>query len=175
MNAYITCPTCEKQYEQPLDQCTYCNYPFSAPEEIRSEFVVKHVEAQALYDDSVRNVKWARTIFFIVSLFNTGFGVYYIMQQDIFPAILGFLVGIVFGIFAALIYRDPLSICISGLVVMVLLYILAAIGDPVSIVRGFIWKLLFLLGTITAVVKVYKLERLRKQSPYFADLPLSKK
>lgn len=175
MNEMITCPTCEKQYDLPLDQCSYCNYPFSAPDEVRSKFVVKHVEAQALYDDSVRNVKWARSVFFIVGVLNTGFGVYYIIQQDIFSAILGLLVGILFGVFAAVIYRDPLSICISGLVVMVILYILAAIGDPVSVIRGFIWKMVFLIGTITAVVKVYRLERLRKQSRYFADLPLSKK
>jgi hypothetical protein len=82
------------------------------------------------------------------------------------------LVGALFIVFGALIYRFPVPITITSLVVYILVTLidvaLAALTDPARMTAGIIWKFIFIAALISSIQSAVAYERERRAEEEYA-------
>jgi hypothetical protein len=75
-------------------------------------------------------------------------------------------VSVVFIILGILVPKAPVACTVTGLVLFIALNAVAALADPVNLVRGIILKVIFLICLIKAVQAAQAYEREAKAARY---------
>lgn len=145
-----TCNLCQLNYGSTVAFCTNCGYPFEADDRTQARFIAEKIQTKSNNKDTLHksaNALFGAAVLYLVSgLIGS--------QGDTFVMIVAAIIAAVFvglGIWAR---QNPLPAIISGIALFTILIIVAAIGDPISIFSGILWKVLifgFLIrGFVTA-------------------------
>jgi len=156
----------------PLDEstiyCPSCGFPQRGTEEEQKKFITDKrillIQLETV-NDSIR--KSRNALFGVAALY----GVSYIMLafSSGLPAVIEGL--ILCGIFVALGFwanKNPYPAVLSGLLLFILIMILFALINPISIVAGLIWKIIII------VAMVYGLQAAKKAKDLMANLEAAK-
>ncbi|MDQ3111245.1 MAG: hypothetical protein M3R17_15255 [Bacteroidota bacterium] len=128
--------------------CPSCGFPQRGTEEEQKKFITAKrllvIKLEGMHD----NIKKSRNALFGVAAL---YGVSYIILalQIGWPAIIegSILCGIFIGL-GLWANKNPYPAVLTGLILFILFIIISAIGNPVSIIGGIIWKIIILTAMI---------------------------
>jgi len=171
MNNAIICPVCKSNYDSPQEICKTCNFPFSGTEKEKSIFIGQQILKKGSIDDAKVSIKRARIILFLIGGFQILNGFIFYLQNPalerevIFQLILG-LIFIGFGIF---VFQNPLVFVSISLGILVSIYLVSAIIDSTTLLKGISWKAVYLFGLIYSLVKILQADKIRKQNKHLNE------
>ncbi|MEZ4794774.1 MAG: hypothetical protein R2773_04755 [Flavobacteriaceae bacterium] len=171
METPITCPTCKTVYEQPLETCSKCGFPFTASEKDRAVFIGKQISKKSDITETRHFITRARIILWIIGALIILPPL--IMYQNTILhntyLIVGLLIGLSFIGFGVLSYWAPFISILIPMVLLVSYYGVLAYIDPMSLIKGIVWKIAFLSGLGYALYNIIKAERIKRQSAFLKE------
>ncbi|MFD1257786.1 hypothetical protein ACFQ3S_13340 [Mucilaginibacter terrae] len=164
----INCPSCMAHIFQSEPACQNCNYPLQGTPDEQQQFLNEREISQIDFDTHEKQISQAgKTLYWIAGLMFLGdllmLGVS--RHYDKVSLTLGFS-AIVSGIFVGLGYwsrTKPTAALITGLCIFILIQLLAAIGDPVSIVKGIFLKIIIIGYLIKGIKSSVEADKMIKE------------
>lgn len=169
-NNLIKCPTCKTEYENQPEKCHHCSYPFSGTDKERAQFVAHLIMKKGEISETKDHIKETRTILFIIAGANIVLPFFQYTDEEfgVLYIILSILIGLTFLFFAFSIKKNPLPSILIPLILLLLFYTIETIIDPTFLVRGIIWKFLFIGSMIYSLVGIIQSEKIKMESEYLA-------
>jgi hypothetical protein len=162
----IKCPTCKSEYQNPVDCCSKCGYPFNGTDQERSSFVAQQIIKGGHIDDAKNSLKSAKAILFVIGAVNIIFSV---LSGNVSVIITGGIVGLGFIVFGFVVERSPFLFLVIPLSLLLLLYLADALFDPMTLIRGIGWKIAYITSLSYAIVRVKRAEKIKKESEYLSS------
>ena len=171
MSEIIKCPNCKTDYETTPDQCANCGYPFAAGDKEKSQFIARQIMKRGKIKDTRNSIRSARIILFIIASINIIFPVIISLTRPVheITLVLGLITGLVFLVFGFTAKKYPFISVLIPLIFLVIVYGLSAIADPSSIMRGILWKIIFLSILIYSLVNIIQSEQIKSESKHLAE------
>ena len=164
MNEKIFCPICYTEYVEESEKCLKCGYPFAGSELDKREFVSSKIRNKKIIEEAQETTKYSRWILFIIGGINLIVSLVMIGNSSnnlvAIPSLVFSLLIIIFSLFS---YKDPFCFLLMGFIALVLLYIIYGLLEPKMLLSGFILKVVFVGGFISGLVKIRKLDVIKKQ------------
>jgi hypothetical protein len=162
----IKCPTCKAEYQEPVDKCPTCGYPFSGTDKEKSSFIAQQIIKGGHIDDARSSLKNAKAVLFVIGAVNIVFA---IISGDLGTIIAGVIIGSGFIVFGFIVERSPVLFLVIPLSLLLLLYLADAFFDPMTLVRGIWWKLAYITALVYAIVRVRRAEKIKRESDYLSS------
>jgi hypothetical protein len=163
----INCPACY-QRAQPEDAfCSGCSYPFQAAEEEQKLFIARRQNGELdleVANSGIRrasnSLKWIAGLLAVSGLIE----IWSSPEEDRTFLLIFYMIAVSVYIFLAIwSSRKPMAAIVTGLVLFVLMHVLAAIGDPKTIIQGLIFKIFMVVYLVRGLKAVLDAERIRKE------------
>jgi hypothetical protein len=160
----MTCPNCNSTVDTHVDNCLKCRYPFSGTEKEKSLFIAQQIIKVGHIDDAKGSLKTAKTTLFVIGVVN----ILLTFFSATSPIVLGLsiFIGSVFIVFGFIVEKKPFLFLIIPLALLLLFYIGDALVDPMTLVRGVLWKVIYVTALVYAVIRVKRAEKIKKESQY---------
>jgi len=167
-NQAIVCPACNVDASTDDAFCPGCGYPFKGTEYEQRMFSANRNAKEIDLDEADKKIRRAsNTLFFIGgTTMVVGLALYAIDKDPSTKNNLLITNCILAVIYAGLGFwckKKPLAAIISGLSLYVLLIIFNAIINPLSIVSGIIFKIIFIGLFINGIKSTLEAEKLKKE------------
>ncbi len=159
------CPACRIDTYENSDFCDNCIFPFKGTEKEKSIHIDKFISKKGIVRDSSDAVGNVRKILFALAALNV-LSVFVLYSGDtyhLFDLVLNVFLALVFVFCAILVKKAPLLFTALPLTILLCVYILNAIIDPVSLLSGSIIKVLILGSLIYSILLSLKAKRFQKQ------------
>lgn len=162
----IICKYCKSEgLDQSLSYCPNCGYPIKGADEQIKSFMVNKQRQKMELEKGEKAVKTARIMLYVLS------GLNFIIGLVFFAYFQTELIILLAGLFGALIYfglavwcrTNPFPAILSGFFVYLIFIALNAIGDPGTIYKGILIKILIILGFIYGLKGAKDSERIKKE------------
>ncbi|MBL6666800.1 MAG: hypothetical protein ISP66_07360 [Flavobacteriaceae bacterium] len=171
MTTLTTCTICNTTYDVEPIVCSKCDYPFSASEEEKSTFVGQLFSKKLIIQEARVKVKNTQKILWAIGGVNV---FYFIILFSFHPTlniyILDLLLGFVFigfGFYAA---KKPFRSILISLILLLGIYVSNALVDPISLFRGIIFKVIFVVGLIYGLLAIYQVHKIKNKNEYFKEI-----
>ncbi len=163
----IRCKACDAKFQEPMDFCSNCGFPFNGTDEEKGKFIGQYLSKKREASDVHQRTRVAsNTLFAIAGLTVLG-GLIVSLKGSMYKSEqIAFIIEI--GVFAILFMGlgfwariNPLPAIITGLTVYVLIYAVQGFIDPEMFFKGILIKgiiLAFLIRGVTASLQAKKLK-----------------
>lgn len=161
------CKACAAKINEDDFFCQSCGFPIKAPAEERDAFI--NNRDYKAYELSLmqKQVKSASTSIFVIGVFTALAGIFYYFtlpeeQKPLVTMILNLLIA---GIFIALGFwckEQPVAAIISALSLYTILLILIMINDPMSILKGIIFKIIIIVYLLKGLNSAFESQKIKK-------------
>lgn len=170
MSELIKCPTCQTDYEIQPDKCNKCGYPFIGTDKEKSHFVAHQIMKKGKISDTKDSIKSTRTILFVIAGFNIVIPFFKFANAQYGGLMIGMsvFIGLIFLIFGFTANKKPFISILIPLILLILFYVLVAIIEPINLIRGIVWKILFIGSMIYSLISIIESEKIKKESEYLA-------
>ena len=162
----ITCKNCKSEgLDLNLNFCPNCGYPINEDDTEMKRFMVKKQRDKTELEKGEKAVKTARIMLYILSGLNLLIGlIFYALEQTELIVLLAGIIGalIYFGL-ALWSKKNPVPAILSGFFVYLIFVALNAIGDPETLYRGILIKVLIVIGFIYGIQGAINSERIKKE------------
>ena len=143
----MICNACDAEYATHVAYCTVCGYPFDADAKTKSAFVAAYLLKKSGKDEAGTNMRKASNALFGAAVLYLVSGVVGSFQEA--EALwVGVALGVVFSGLAIWARHQALPAIISGIALFVLLILVMAVLEPITIFSGILWKVLILVFLI---------------------------
>lgn len=141
------CSKCDTPLPEHQVFCASCGYPERGTDAQKSKFQGQKVLKEREKREAGKKIKSARNTLFIVAAFTFLIGVYYYFQLDRNSGVLitNTILAIVYLLLGFWSQKKPLVSLILGLLVYLTVIVLMGILEPLSIAKGFIFKIIILI------------------------------
>lgn len=163
----MTCPNCNSTFDNPIDNCTKCRYPFNGTDNEKSSFIAQQILKVGEIDDAKESITTAKRILFIIGGINIILPVFSSSTPTVM--VLSALIGLVFIVFGFIVQKNPFLFLVIPLSLLLLLYISDALIDPMTIMRGAISKVVFIMTLTYGIIRVKRAEKIKKESEYLGQ------
>jgi hypothetical protein len=153
--ATLSCRSCQFLNTEDAAYCSECGYPFNAIPEDRDRFIQQRDYSKFLLTELNQKIKKVQNMLFILAGLFGVVGIFMFFSNQENPAALLIVYLIIGGIYTGLGFytkKQPLAAIVSAFCLYLLLMILDAIEDPVTIFKGIIIKII-IIGTFIKGVK----------------------
>ncbi len=162
------CACCAHQYQLEDSFCNSCGFPLLGSKEQQDAHIANRVVKEIDLIDLNKKVDTAcQSLYWITGIItlSTIIGYFALPEEgDLFVFLITSTIMI--GAFLALAVwskSKPATALISGLSLYVIIQVLNMIGDPSSIVRGIIFKVLIIGYLIKGIMAVLEVEKIKKE------------
>ena len=164
----LECKCCFEKVNEIDQFCQACGFPLKGSEEEQKQFFYnrnyQHIEINALN----KKIKSAGTTLYVLAGFFLLFGLGYFVinrTEDTASAILitNAVVAVIFLLLGLWSEKKPVASIISGMVLYVLVQLMSAIEDPLSLFKGIIIKIIIISYLIKGLLSAFEAEKIRKQ------------
>ncbi len=171
MNELITCPTCKTNYETQPEKCNNCGYPFLGTDKEKSHFVAHQILKKGEISNTKDSIKKSRTILFVIAGFNIIVPFFRFNNHEYAGFMIGvsIFIGLIFLLFGFLAKKKPFISILIPLILLVSFYFIDALIEPATLIRGIIWKILFISGLVYSLISIKKSDRIRAESTFLAS------
>jgi hypothetical protein len=162
------CACCAHQYQPEDSFCDSCGYPFQGTREQQDTYIANRTVKEIDLADLNKKVKTAcNSLYWIAGIICLSSILGFFTLEDENEIVI-FLVTtvILVGAFLALAVwskTKPATALISGLSLYVIIQVLNMIGEPSSIARGIIFKVLIIGYLIKGIMAVLEVEKIKKE------------
>lgn len=163
-----SCPCCNNKHESDDLFCNGCGFPLKGTQQEQDFFYSERNAKEIDLSDLNNNVESARkSLYWIAGLSVISFFVGYFTaknEQDKFAILFTsvILIGafLAFGVWSK---TKPTAAMISGLSLYVIIHVINAIVDPVTIFSGIILKMIIIVYLIKGIRSVLEVDKLKKE------------
>jgi ribosomal protein L37E len=164
----LTCRSCSTTVFNHEAFCNTCGYPLQGTEDEQQSFMVNRVGQQIDLEEHDKQVKSASTTLFVLAGLTVLSGAFELFTNDnpSNATAIGIFYCIVVALFIGLglwSRKKPTAAIISGLCLYIVMLLLAAIADPVNIVRGVIMKIVIIGYLIKGIKSSMEADRMIKE------------
>jgi len=164
----IDCQCCFEKVSDADHFCQACGFPLKGSAEEQQHFIYTRNYQQMEIDSLSNKVRSARNTLFVLSGFFLLFGLGYFAvnrREDTASAILitNAVVSVIFLLLGWWAEKKPLASIISGMVLYILLILMAAIENPLSLFQGIIVKIIIISYLVKGLMSAMEAEKIRKQ------------
>jgi hypothetical protein len=161
------CDSCSSQVNHEDQFCTNCGYPLKGTEEDKHKFLMDRNYKEVNLDEANRNIKKSSyALFYIAGVMALVGLIQYGTAGNAADKNAVLLVNVILAaIFAAIGFWcrvKPLAAIISGAALYALIQILNAMVDPVTIVKGIIFKIFVVVLFIRGIKAAIEADKLKK-------------
>ncbi len=171
MQQSISCPVCQSTFEQQPETCHKCKFPFNASEKEKSKFIGQQILKKGTISDTKEKIKRARIILWVIGGINILFPflLYANHPQQKTYIIVGLIIGFLFIGFGFFTHKKPFISILIPLILLLFLYTVDYIQEPISLIKGILWKIIFITGLVYGLVSIIQAERIRKESTFLNE------
>lgn len=153
----LKCYCCKSVYNETDKFCGICGYPLQGTPEEQKQFSINYSVNNFEKDIVKDRIKEARIVLFIISVFTIiqSF-ILYFSEPNVVLLIINLILA---GIYAGLGFwakQKAFAAILTGGIIYVSIILLSAFFDPLTIFKGIIFKVLFIIGFIRAAYGAYK-------------------
>ncbi len=164
----MICPNCQSEYPETIVTCTKCGYPFTGTDQEKSSFIARQVLKAGEIGDATNSIKNAQSILYTIGIVTCVLGL--LMSEDIIAMALNLFLGVGFIVLGYLVVKSPMQILALALGLLLAIYILGALIDWTTLLRGIIWKVICISSLTYAIIKYRKAEKIKKESEYLSKI-----
>ena len=166
----IVCPTCKTSYSIEPPICANCGYPFNATKEIQAKFIADQITKKGHIRDTKDQLKMSRNILFAIAFINliwSGMRLF-LVRMDL-QIYVNSLIGMIFLFFAFFIKKKPLVSVVIPLVLLLSIYAVTGLINPLLLVNGIIWKVIFVSSLTYSIIRIRKSEQIKQESDFLGS------
>ena len=148
----LICEHCKA--ENPLDKkfCTQCRYPIAGTDEEKRRFHSEIAKNKILLRDAEEKIRSAKNIIYILAAFSFLLGlILFFTVNDAASLVVYSVICVLYLGLAAWCSSNPFGAILTAFIVYLTLQLVSAFVDPISIVSGFIWKIIFIGAFIKGI------------------------
>lgn len=163
------CGTCYKDVSADDAFCQNCGYPLKGTDQEQKDFRLQHdFRSIDLNNYTEKTRKAGNSLYWLAGIFVFSGLVFYFTKQDtegaVATLITNLILAMIFLGLARYSRKKPLACIMSGLALYAIIVILNAIVDPVSIVRGIIFKIVIIGLLVNGLKSALEVEKMKKDS-----------
>lgn len=164
----MICPNCQSDYPETIVTCAKCGYPFAGTDQEKSSFIARQVLKAGEIGDATNSIKNAQSILYTIGIVTCVLGL--LRSEDSLALALNLFIGVGFIVFGYLVVKRPMQILTFALGLLLTIYILGALIDWTTLLRGIIWKIICISSLTYAIIKYRKAEKIKKESEYLSKM-----
>jgi hypothetical protein len=146
------CEHCKAENLPEKKFCTQCRFPMAGTDEEKSRFRSDIAKNQILLKDAEERIQSAKNIIYVLAGFSIIVGLILFFSQDDTASLVVYgLIAILYLGLAAWCSANPFSAILTAFIVYITLQIVSAFIDPVTIVSGLLWKVIFIAAFIKGI------------------------
>lgn len=139
------CSFCKKSIEQDVIFCPHCGHPENGTEKERAQFFAKRAMNKNKAIDTKDKISFARNTLFVLAGIMVLFGIIiYGSTNSVLDLGINLFFAFIYLVLAFWSEQKPFVALLIGLFLYITLIVINAIIDPVTLVRGIIWKVLII-------------------------------
>lgn len=155
------CALCRK--EVPISEifCSNCGYPANGTEPQKLKYKQQRAARKAELQNVKKKVNRSAVVLFIIGALNTLMGM--LIAEDDITLIVYIIIGAIFIGIGFWVYKAPLPAALTGLIFYITLIVLSAILDPMSLVKGILWKVLIVSSLIYSISNAKLVKKMEEE------------
>ncbi|SEM58403.1 hypothetical protein SAMN05192574_10170 [Mucilaginibacter gossypiicola] len=162
------CAHCNTQAKPEDTFCTQCGYPLKGTEAEQNIFISeRQVEEIDIFTYNKTLRQASNTLYYLAGIFILSGLVYFFIHKDdedvVTVVITDLIMAAIFLVLGAYSKKKPLACIISGLSLYVIVQVLNAIVEPISIAKGIIIKIVIIGYMIKGIKSAMEIEKIRKE------------
>lgn len=162
------CAYCNTQAKPEDTFCTQCGYPLKGTEAEQNIFIsARQVEEIDLFTYNKTLRQASNTLYYLAGIFILSGLAYFFIHKDeedvVTVVITDLIMAAIFLVLGAYSKKKPLACIISGLSLYVIVQVLNAIIEPISIAKGIIIKIVIIGYMIKGIKSAMEIEKIRKE------------
>jgi hypothetical protein len=163
----LTCEHCGAQAIPGRKFCTQCSFPIEGTEQEKISFRLLVSSRKRFLSDAQDKIKNAKTIIYVLAGFLFVMGLISLLaQDDVASFVANLVLCLTYLILAAWATKNPFAAILTAFVLYLTLQIVGAIVEPITILSGILWKVIFIGAFIKGIRSAYEakgyLEELKK-------------
>lgn len=141
----LVCSFCKIEIKKDVVYCPNCGHPENGTDKERAQFFAKRAMQKNKNIDAGQKIKSARNTLFVLSGLVIVFGfVMYSSSGSTIELAMNFFVAFIYLALAFWSEKKPFIALLVGLLLYITLIAVSAIIEPLSLVKGFIWKIIII-------------------------------
>ncbi|MEO6976950.1 MAG: zinc ribbon domain-containing protein [Mucilaginibacter sp.] len=163
------CETCYKDVSPDDAFCQSCGYPLKGTDQEQKDFRLQHDFRNIdLFAFNSKIKKASNALYYLSGIFVvSGLIIYFInpnAENAVAVLITNLILAMLFLALGGYSKKKPLACIISGLCLYTIIVILNAIVDPITIVRGIIFKIVVIGFLINGLKSALEVEKIKKEN-----------
>ncbi|WP_426667167.1 hypothetical protein ACPPVU_14165 [Mucilaginibacter sp. McL0603] len=164
----ISCNSCLNQVDQNDTFCTACGYPLKGSEDEQKNFMMmKSTKEIYLHEENIKIKRASYALYYIAGATMIWGLVAYGTSKDIETKnsilIVNTILALIYASLGLWSKKKPLTAIISGFSLYVLVFILNAITDPLSIFGGIVFKIFIVVYFVRGIKSAIEADKLKKE------------
>lgn len=153
----LKCYCCKTVYKEDDKFCGNCGYPFQATPEEQKQFSIKYSVNKFSKDDIEKKVKEARIVLFVIAGFTVVQGaIIYFKEESGLLLVVNIILAAIYAGLGFWAKKKAFAAILTGTLIYLSVMILNAFVNPLTIIQGIIFKVVFLVAFIKAAYGAYK-------------------
>lgn len=141
----IKCTHCEIPITETTAFCPECGYPEKGNEQDVAKFYARRVMAKNKNIDAEEKINSARNTLFVMAGVVMLYGFYhFFVNADSATLIVNFIVCCIYILLGFWTKEKPMIALLLGLLLYVTMIIISGILEPISLVKGILWKIIII-------------------------------
>lgn len=139
------CSFCKETIEENVIFCSNCGHPENGTDKQRAQFFGKRAMQKNKNIDADKKINSARNTLFVLCGIMIVFGlISYFSSKEIIILGINFFVALIYLALAFWSEKKPFIALLSGLLLYLTLITISAIVDPLTLVKGILWKVIII-------------------------------
>tara|TARA_A100000171_G_C2139209_1_gene153223 strand:+ start:6522 stop:7028 length:507 start_codon:yes stop_codon:yes gene_type:complete len=161
----IQCPACKTEVYQQDNLCENCKFPFMGSEKEKSIHIGRFISKKGVVQDSsnattnVQKILYALSALYVISIVI----IFSSPDSHWLDMVFNAFLAVIFLLSAILVKKAPVFFTAFPLAVLLGVYTLLAVIDPVSLINGVIIKLLIVGSLVYSLYLLYKSKQFKKR------------
>ena len=164
----ISCNSCLNQVDQNDTFCTTCGYPLKGSEDEQKNFMMmKSTKEIYLHEENIKIKRASHALYYIAGATMIWGLIAYGTSKDVETKnsilIVNTVLALIYASLGLWSKKKPLTAIISGFSLYVLVFILNAITNPLSIFSGIVLKIFIVVYFVRGIKSAIEADKLKKE------------
>jgi hypothetical protein len=160
------CAACYSAVTNDDDYCTNCGYPLKGSEKDQQYFISMRKSKEIDLNEANKKIKKAGYILYLIAGLTGIYGIaMFFVNKSAGEGLLivNLILAIVYSGLGFWSKNKPLASIISGFALYVLIFLLNAIVNPITILSGFLFKIFFVICFVKGIQSALEAEKIKKE------------
>ncbi|RYE36886.1 MAG: hypothetical protein EOP42_01750 [Sphingobacteriaceae bacterium] len=162
------CAVCNKTPAVDDIFCVTCGYPLKGSDIEQKTFIVERQNKVIDLDEHNKKIKKVRTTLIAIGVFTAIFGLITYasstnQQGKSALLVTNLILGVIYYCLGIWSKQKPMAAIVSGFCLFILVNLLNLIVDPITIVKGILFKIIIIVAFINGIKSVIEVEKINKE------------